>query len=327
MDNTFQINSNLFVDASFRDFIVSTECRVSAVIRSFETLKDVNYIGVTDKIDTISYLPDSKLEYVYANKIDPYSSGIGRTYLKVGRLVGKLLPKRLIDEYLSSSDIEEFVNIYKSFFDVSNRRLEVVDGEKLRKYYLANNYYRLERGTLWKSCMRYSDRQRFLDIYVQNPEKVKMLVMLSVQDGVERVRGRALLWEAEDMNGNKIKVMDRIYTIFDSDILVFKKWARESGYITKAYQNAKTQNIYDINGEDTLNLKVTLDRHLLGTYPYLDSFQFYNMDTGTFYNNTRSDYEYTLIQSDGNPYPHEDDHDDHDDGEYDFDYDESNDRW
>ena len=35
---------------------------------------------------------------------------------------------------------EEFVNLFKSFFDVSNRRLVVVSGEDIRKYYLDKNY-------------------------------------------------------------------------------------------------------------------------------------------------------------------------------------------
>lgn len=319
MDNTFRINETLVVDASFKDFLVSNACRVSAVITSFQTLPEVSFIAVTDKIDTISYLPLSKIEYAYDNDIDPYSEGIGRIYLKIGRLAYKLLPKKIIDEYISPSDIEEFVNTYKSFFDVSNRRFEVVEGEDIRKYYLMDNYYQLERGTLWKSCMRYSDKQKFLELYVKNPDKVKMLVLLSDQNGVDKVRGRALLWEAEDLTGNRIKVMDRIYTIFDSDIFLFKKWGRESGYITKSYQNAKSQNIFDIKGEEILNLKIKMENHNIKYYPYLDSFQFYNPANGTFYNNTNVNYEYVLIQSNGGLWPeNHDDEDEHDDHDFDF---------
>jgi len=146
-----------------------------------------------------------------------------------------------------------------------------------------------------------------LELYVKNPDKVKMLVLLANEDGVERLRARALLWEdVEDTQGNKLKVMDRIYTIFDSDIYVFKNWARENGYISKFYQNAKTQNIFDINGDDKImNLNVELKEHSLYYYPYLDTFQFYDPTSGKFHNNAESQYEYTLIQSNGALYPHE----------------------
>jgi hypothetical protein len=106
------------------------------------------------------------------------------------------------------------------------------------------------------------------------------------------------------MNGNNIRIMDRIYSIYDCDIFAFKKWGRDNGYISKYYQNAKSQNLFDIdNVPVTINLKVKLDNHALGYYPYLDTFQFYKMSEGTFYNNETVYYDYTLIQSNGGLVP------------------------
>ncbi len=306
MNNTFRINRHLTVDSGFRDFLVSSPCRVCVVIKSIETLPGIDYIGITDKLDTISYLPSTKVEYIEANGIDPYSNGIGRVYLKIGRLVSKLCGKNIIDQYISNSDIEEFVNQFKSFFDESNRKLTIVEGENIRKAYLDRNYIYPDCGTLWKSCMRYKERQKFLDIYINNPDIIKMLVMYTNQDGEDKVRARALLWEAEDMVGNKVKVMDRIYTVYDSDVFIFKRWASQHGYITKFYQNAKTQNIFDINNKEVImDLKVILPNHNLGTWPYLDTFPFYDMNTGTFYNHENKHYEHILIQSNGELYPSE----------------------
>lgn len=319
MNNTFRINRHLTVDSGFRDFLVSSPCRVCVVIKSIETLPGIDYIGITDKLDTISYLPSTKVEYIEANGIDPYSNGIGRVYLKIGRLVSKICSKETIDSYISGSDIEEFVNQFKSFFDESNRKLTIVDGEDIRKSYLDRNYIYPDCGTLWKSCMRYKDRQRFLDIYVKNPDIVKMLVMYTNQDGQDKVRARALLWEAEDMKGNKIRVMDRIYTVYDSDVFIFKRWANQNGYITKFYQNAKTQSIFDINNEEVvMNLKVTLPNHNLGTWPYLDTFPFYDMRTGTFYNHENKYYDYILTQSNGGLYPPEPEPEEPDMDDFDF---------
>lgn len=306
MEKSIYINQNLIVDPAFRDFL-SIGCKISSMIMSFETLPDINFLAPTDKIDTISYLPFKRIESVMSNGLDPFDEKSGRVYLKVGRIVSKLFSKHLLEQYVNDSDVEYFVNQYKAFFDQSNKKMIVVEGEDIRKYYLDRNYDGPEQGTLWRSCMRYSDRQSFLDLYVENPDKVKMLVMLNNRDGVDYVIGRSLLWDSvEDYIGNKLKIMDRIYTIFDSDVLVFKKWARENGYINKSYQNAKSQNIFEVdNKEIIMDLKVILPNHQLDTYPYLDSFQFYNQMNGTFYNSPKRHYDCVLIQSNGSLYPDE----------------------
>jgi len=280
----------------------------------------VNYISTTDKSDTISYLPASKMDYIEKNSIDPYSDNIGRVNIKIGRLVFKLFPKKLLDQYVSPSDIEEFVNIYKSFFDKSNQKMIVVSGEEIRQYYLDENYCLPEYGTLWKSCMRYSDRQKFLDLYTKNSDVISMLVLLTKEGECDKVRARALLWEAEDLQGNKLKIMDRIYTIYDSDVFVFKKWARQNGYISKLYQNAKSHSIFDVDGKPMIiDLKIFIENHDLEYYPYLDTFPFYD-GKGNFYNNHKNPYEYILIQSNGSLYPPEPEPEPVDEYEDDLDY-------
>jgi len=307
MKNVFRVG-NLVVDISFKDFLYMNSCRISDMILGFETLTDINYIGVTDKIDTVSYLPSSKLSAVVASGIDPYADGIGRTYIKIGRLVSKIFPKDVIKSYINHSDVEAFVNSYKSFFDESNKKMVVVSGADVVKYYYAGTYCYPDTGTLWKSCMRHRGCKSFLELYEKNPDKVKMVILFTDQDGQQKVRGRALLWEAEDMSGNKVRIMDRIYTIFDSDVFVFKKWGRENGYISKFYQNAKTPSIFEVDGKEMiLNLTVKLDIHSFSFYPYLDSFQFFNMSEGVLYNNTYSYYEFHLVQSDGRLCKFEDD--------------------
>jgi hypothetical protein len=107
--------------------------------------------------------------------------------------------------------------------------------------------------------------------------------------------------------------MDRIYSIYDCDVSTFKKWAASNGYITKYYQNAKSQNLFDIdNIPVTMNLRLKLDNHKFKTYPYLDTFQFYDILGGVFYNNQMMSYDCTLIQSDGGLYPPPDENDDDD---------------
>lgn len=304
MQNSIYINKNLIVSDTFRDFLF-IRCRVNQMIMSFETLPDINYIMPTDKPDTVSYLPMKRIDHVIKNNLNPFDDKSGRVFIKVGRIASKLFNKNLLNEYVSDSDIEDFVNKYKSFFDQSDKKIEIVSGEMIRKYYLDRNYDYPDQGTLWRSCMRYDDRQDFLELYVKNPDKVKMLVMLKNRDGVDKVIGRALLWDCvEDLNGNKTKIMDRIYTIYDSDVIVFKRWAKDNGYIPKAYQNAKSQNIFEVDDKEVvIDLKLTLENHKLRYYPYLDSFQFYNEMEGFFYNSPKRYYDHVLIQSNGSLYP------------------------
>ena len=297
MSNTisFQINPYLRVDAGFKDFLQSNNCKINQLILSFETIKDVNFIAVSDKVDSVSYLPMGK----YDPEIDSFSEKASRVNIKIGRLVNKIIPKKYRDQYITPADIEIFVNRFKSFFDVSNNIIEVVSGEDIRKYYNYKSYQYPEIGSLWKSCMRQKERQRFLDMYTSNT-CVKMLVLFHNENGEKLVKGRALLWEAEDLSGKKFKIMDRIYTIYDSDVFVFKKWAYENGYITKFYQSSKAQSIFEIDGKEVyINLRVKLENSQFNYYPYLDTFQFFDYDRGLLYNSESKSYNYQLIYSDG----------------------------
>jgi hypothetical protein len=174
-------------------------------------------------------------------------------------------------------------------------------------------------GTLWNSCMRQKERNSFMELYCVND--VKMLVSLS-EDG--KVKSRALLWDkVTDVNsGTEYKFMDRIYSFFDHDVILFKNWAKENGYITKYEQNAKTEIHFKVNGKHTaMELKVELPNHEMDYYPYLDTFKYYDNQSGIFYNTPRTPFLYKLVQSNGmmEPEPREPEYDDYDDdGEDEF---------
>ena len=313
-----RVSRNFNVDKLFYEFLVSIENKISSMILNLNVTEEINYIKVTDKPDTVSYLPSNKMDIVTKSGLDPYSNDF-RVYSKIGRIPSKLFLKNEINHYCTDSDIEQFVNLYKSFFDNSNKKLIVVDGEDIRKYYNQKNYLNHGKsGTLWNSCMRYDERQPLLDLYVYNISQCKMLVLLMD----DKVRARALLWEASTFDGKNVKVMDRIYTIFDSDIFAFKKWAKENGYISKFHQNSKSTNIFDIDGkEEYINLSIKPDTHLYKKYPFLDTFQFYNKRTGFFYNTECSDFNYKLVQASGSLERGEPSFNDEDDEEiFDFDF-------
>lgn len=305
MQKVFQIN-DLLVDAHFKDFLLSSQNKCCRMILCLDTNGKCNYISPSDKEDMISYLPKNKLAKVLESGMDPFSPEAGRSRMKVGRLMSTLFTEEMINEFnLTNADVEEFVNSYKSFFNMDNVEIRIVEGAEIKKWYLDINYLEFngsQGGPLWKSCMRHKAKQPLLKLYTTNPESVKLLIMTQKDSsGQEKLRARALLWQDAKLNSSSssIKVMDRIYTIYDSDVFVFKKWARDNGYISKCYQNSKSFHIFDVDGcETVLLLSVKMKEFDFELYPYLDTFQFFNTSTGEFLNYPGR-YDYQLNHSDG----------------------------
>ncbi len=256
-----------------------------------------------DKVDTLSYLPKTKYDVIKNDSSkDPFGSGIGRTTIKIGRFVRKFLTENAFEEFnIKDSDVEKFVNFYKSYFNFDPSKLIIVSGDDIKKYYLEENYFKPDGcryGTLWNSCMRQKERNKFMKLYAVNPQ-AKMLVLLS-DDG--NVRARALLWDGvkEFDSDKEYKFMDRIYTVYDHDVDVFKNWAKENGYLTKWEQNAKSEIYVDIdNHPERKHLYLILENHNLSYYPYLDTFKFYDAYKGRFSNSDRYNFDYVLVQSSG----------------------------
>ena len=252
-------------------------------------------------IDTLSYLPKSK--YKVVDSKDPFSEGIGRVNIKFGRFLKKFLSKSAFSELnITDSEIEKFVNFFKSYFNSSIDNLKVVEGDDILKYYLQDNYFSPNGnmfGTLWNSCMRQSERNKFMKLYAKNPN-VKMLVFFSDND---KVRARALLWEGVKDHKDttkEYKFMDRIYYVYDHDVNVFKDWSRENGYISKWEQNAKSELIFDVDGEITrMQLYVELDSTGLSYFPYLDTFKNFFVRGNRFSNSQNYNFDYILVQSNG----------------------------
>ena len=254
---------------------------------------------VDDEIDVVSFLPKSKYEKV-ENEWEN-----GRIKIKIGRFIRKFLTEFSFKNFkITDSLIEKFVNLYKSYFSRDISKLKIVEGDDIPKYYLEDNYHHVNgnrAGSLWNSCMRQRERNKFMKLYAVNPEKVKMLVFFSDDD---KVRARALLWE--DVKDHKdptkqYKFMDRIYYVYDHDINFFKDWAKENEYLCKWDQSAKTEMLFDegIGEPVKKSLYVLLDNYNMAYYPYLDTFKNFNENKGRFSNSQSYNYDFTLVQSNG----------------------------
>lgn len=321
---SIKLSQTLFVDQELFQFLINNENIITNLLINFQLGQNMNYLSPSGNFDKISYFPMEK--YTDGN-LDPFAKNVGRVNIKIGRFINKFIPQDILQKYnVTKSDIEKFVNLYKSWFDSSNYILEVVQGDDIKKWYHEKNYFSPngnQIGTLWNSCMRYGNRIKFLEMYCKNPN-IKMLTMLQKSNGDTFVRSRAILWDnvevMDDFSNNlpnKINVMDRIYSVFDSDINIFKKWANENGYIPKYEQNAKSHQFFDLKGEIIrLRLKFQLGKSKFDSYPYLDTFPFFNWSKKQISNDEYGfSWDYKLVQADGTlerPTNNEDDVNDYD---------------
>lgn len=268
----------LYYSDDFRNIL--KRIQKSSIAQALLSAEDSNQItdvytliDITDKNDTISLIQVNRITRSYKDlgEMLPYNirnkrSGSefwskGRTEIKIGRWVTRIFTEVHKSE-LPASKVEEFVNLYKATIDGGDlKNFELVSGEDIRKWYHENNYLQ-RKGQLGNSCMRYHGCQEFLDIYVKNPEVCQLLILKS-DENKDKITGRALVWKLSDGE----YYMDRVYTINDSDRLLFQDYVRFN----------KIKNSYD--GTTESELKVQLGDHIYEKYPYMDTFVVYNPST------------------------------------------------
>lgn len=306
MSNIFiEINPNLIVDRQLLTFLLNSDDKISRMILNVDTEKEVVFLKYSGKPEMISYLLNSKVNIDDINSDSFDVDNYKLQNMKVGRVVKKLFNPNNLEKILDT-DIEYFVNSYKSWFGSNELKFKIVQGEEMKKWYDEENYSMVSKGSLWKSCMRYKERLKFLDLYTKN-SNIKLLILTSFEDGGEKLRGRALLWENVILNDyyhiipGEIKIMDRIYSILDSDTILFKNWAYQNGYIHKLEQNSKSHTyFYDKNQILKLSLKVPIEKTSFDYYPYLDTFPYFNKYKGFLTNDEYNvSYHYELKQANG----------------------------
>ena len=294
----------LIFNSDMINFLSLTSNRINDILihGDGELISEEGNFIKNEENDFLSYLPKSK--YQKDANFDPYSKGIGRVKIKIGRFVRKFISEKSFIQFgITDQTIESFVNSFKSYFNSTTSSIKIIEGPEILKWYLDENYYTpndMRFGSLWNSCMRYHDRNKYMTLYAKNPN-IKMAVFL-VDD---KVRCRALLWDdVKDLDGKSYKVMDRIYSVYDHDVILFKNWANENGYISKWTQSAKSEKTFDVGGiATTIDLIIKLENYEFRYYPYLDTFKYFNQWKGTISNSRKWSYDYILIKSNGSVEP------------------------
>lgn len=218
----------------------------------------------------------------------------GRQNIFVGRGIRALLTTAGIQ--FTDKDLEEFVNLYKSTVDKMNNRyqyFDIVKGDDIGYWYNYNNYFE-RKGSIGSSCMRDVDVEYF-DIYMSNPDVCQLVILKSDEDDT-KIIGRALLWT---LNTGR-KFLDRIYTCNESDVNLFREYAKDNGWYYKQYNGSSDSAMVYDNGEaiNLGKLTVNIYKGEYEKYPYLDTLKYLDIRKGTL--STEKLYgNYLLEDTDG----------------------------
>lgn len=228
-------------------------------------------------IDKITFLPANKVNrgLLSSTHINPTESfeAKGRQEISIGKIVNKLYPNTF-----TQNVIDEFINDFKAELAKSFSKFELVEGEDIRHFYLENNYENSNQGDMNSSCMRYKNTQKFLDIYVNNPEKCKLLILKS--DKIPgKIKGRAIVWMGTRKPNDRV-YMDRIYTLNIPDQKLYIDYAIEHGWLYKAGQVMHDASYIDKGQKVYSSVAIQLKPKKYDLYPSMDTLQYYTPSTG-----------------------------------------------
>ena len=285
----FITESVLFVSPKLREILTkiddpTSKNLLSLVDTDIKTL--YNAIDVTDANDRLSFVSDNQYQAKLRAGQDP-NSLFKDTNDKTS--ITRIVRTILADNGFQHTDAEltKFVLKFKAAWDEATGKVQirVVQGEEIRKWYHENSYTTeaFEKGTLGKSCMRYSECQDYFDIYTENPDVCKMIIL--TENG--KLRARALLWTTD-----RGLFLDRVYYTDESEDVLIENWS---------IQNLGCKFNKGTNGGKPGRFTVKLNGNYFYPYPYVDTFCYFNTKTGVLQNFTPDDTDgfYSLNNTEG----------------------------
>jgi hypothetical protein len=277
------------------------------LIDSKEDSDDISFINMKNankllkKAGYESELDDHYIDDIWNLDVSTSEIGISsksRNNIKIGKFV-----KGLFGNYYTDTQIEKFVNQFKSIKEPGQMEFKLVSGDEISKWYNPINSKHAGRGTLGRSCMAYSDKDNFFSIYTKNPEVCKLLILL--EDG--KLIGRSLIWKLNSIEAfywdyedgyvknksltkemSKIEYfMDRIYTSEDYLVNNFINYAKSEGWLLRSQESIHDPNTVTFRSKDVhVEMTVKVKKVNYEPYPYLDTFKRYNHFNGTLNNDT-----------------------------------------
>lgn len=296
-------------------------------LMTFESFINENFLYSPDFIKIMSYIDSDIARHILACKqhyldITEITPGDGdlinyvrngkKEQMKIGKFVNKIYS--LINETVPPTEMEFFVNEYKGIVSAfkSMTNFDIVYGENIRKFYYENTFS-VGKGTLNQSCMRHDYCQLYLDIFVDNPDKINLLILRNPVNKL-KIDGRALLWNLDSHKGKKL--LDFPYTSKDYMYKIFEEYAKKKGWFYTLAEKPKTMS-WDLmlNNHyrflETFNSQgnkveeeffVNLTPQEYEYYPYLDVMRYFNPDTGYLTNIETDEEDFIILDSDHGGY-------------------------
>ena len=204
-----------------------------------------------------------------------------RNNIKIGKLIKKLFDDRFSESGKRGEDIQSFVDLYKSNFDILfNKKIDlfdIVEGDELVKWYDFDNYAISILSTpLHSSCMSDDFCSEYLEFYAKNSDKIKMLIQYS-DETKSSITARSLLWFLDEPKGRVY--MDRVYYMKDHQVDMFINYAKQNGWLFRESQNILDRNIIDSTTESLYRPNLIINNIKLSRYyPYLDTIRYLYQD-------------------------------------------------
>jgi hypothetical protein len=324
-DLDFLNESKLYILPTFFKALNSAPLKFLGIVNDLrdlygdETGQDITFVDIDD--DNLSYstmkniekefptLYKKSLTWVPSTELRAWSSDIlespTRGNIKIGKFVNKILKNKYPEDL-----VDNFVTYIKSkSVKKENWNFSLVKGDEISKYYNSGNYVDI-RGTLGQSCMSnkhiiYDKTSNIFDIYTKNPEVCSLLVMTN-EEG--KLGARALVWNTKvtfcrDYKGDvcelgDIKFLDRIYTIDDWMVNKMTRWAQDNGMAYRYYQGLHddgTISYKDVKYKSEMEVNVKKIHY--SAFPYLDTFNRYDVKNGKLYNYKPSKFSGFGLQS------------------------------
>jgi hypothetical protein len=251
----------------------------------------------TGKSMNSHYLDNSNVGFV------PHERGIlngGRSKVKIGRVLNRTInnPKKYPE-----SLIDRFVVYLQSWSKDSDWTIKLVKGDEIAKYYDSSNYSDENKwGTsLWQSCM--TDKSGMLskelfDIYTKNPEVCSLAIMVD-SDG--KLGARALVWNVSNCwvgddsegSGTNFQFMDRVYSINEWMVVKMRTWAEERGMALRRFNMGFNCEDIIYGGKEyhVVKMEVEVKKIYYSKFPYLDTFNKYDVKSGKLLNYTDNNFK------------------------------------
>ena len=297
LDIAFQNNNSTFdLNALIRNLVVKFPSKylhlledwylyptlLVAIKEDNSDIDDVQNYMIPETIDINEPTRESKIiSYFFNTNMQIFVDFVETKYSRGSQQLSRLF---------SEKDYNDFTTAFRQLSMVENVNIEpiIVTGEDIRQYYLEDNYAP-GSGELSKSCMRYSECQPYLDLYVENPSLVSMAVLLS---GDNLVQARSLMWKYEGET-----YYDRIYACndvkHDQLLSYFMRTNLKSIYYGSCNRPEIKYNKYDLERQG-ITARFNFDY-----YPYADSMCYLCDDYINLSNYERNGVRYQLNQTDG----------------------------